>query len=161
MLLIRFYHSLDKLMVGSKEYKATCDVRNEINGRRKPDQIVKTYPKDGTDRLPYMPRKFPTGAWNVKQPIWTDDIEFAPVKIPTDATRKVLIWGTSSGKYTIPNGTIQEDAFYHIHFSRDSKTTLGCIRLNSAEDAKELAELVEFHLSRHDKVILEVLIDEE
>lgn len=160
MLLLRFYHKLSKLTVDNKEYKATCDVRNEINGRRFPNQIVKTYGSDG-QRKPYMPRKFPTGVWTVKEPIWTDDLEYAPVKIPTSAKRNVLTWSLESGEYKVPSEEIQEDAFYHLHFARDSKTTLGCIRLNSAEDATEIAKLIEWYLKKDQKVYIEVLIDEE
>lgn len=149
MLLLRFYHKLNKLTIDSMEYKATCDVRNELNGRRQPEQIVNTYPiTSKLGRLPYMPRKFPTGLWRVKNPIWTDDIEYAPVKIPTDAIRRVLIWDTKNNKYTIPNGEHQDDAFYHLHFARDSITTLGCIRLNSAYDAEEIAKLIEFYIKK-------------
>lgn len=162
MLLLRYYHDLNELEGGTKSYIATCDVRNEINGRRKPNQIVKTYPiTSSLGRLPYMPRRFPTGLWRVKPPIWTDDIDYAPVKIPTDAMRRVLLWDVKSGKYTIPNGQHQDDAFYHLHFARDSKTTLGCIRLHSAEDAEDIAKLVEWYQGKGQEVWLEVLINKE
>ena len=72
------------------------------------------------------------------KPIFTDDSEYAPVKIPTSATRDVLIWDTNSGQYNKIVGT-QEDAFYHLHFSKNYRTTLGCIRLDSAQDAIDIA----------------------
>ena len=78
MLLIKFIHTENKLFVGDKEYRATCDVRNELNGRRNKSEIVKTFPL-GVSREPYYPRKFPTGIWELKKPIWTTDPEYAPV----------------------------------------------------------------------------------
>jgi hypothetical protein len=162
MLLLRFYHCSNELFVDNKSYIATCDVRNEINGRRKHNQIVNTYPiTSSLGRKPYMPRKFPTGLWKVKYPVWTSETDYAPVKIPTDALRRVLLWDVESGMYTIPNGQHQDDAFYHLHFARDSKTTLGCIRINSEEDAREIAKLVTWYMDKDQEVWLEVLVNED
>ncbi len=160
MFLIKFFHNENKLVVGTTVYKATCDVRNELNKRRQPNQVVKTFPL-GTTREPYYPRKFPTGIWRVKTPIWTTEPDYAPVKIPTSAERQVVTWSTKIGKYHKRTDTIQKDSFYHLHFSRDSKTTLGCIRLNSEEDARQIAELVKFYLDKGQKVYIEVLITKE
>lgn len=161
MLLIRFYHAENELHVESKVYTATCDVRNEINGRRSPHQVVKTYPiTSSLGRKPYMPRRFPTGLWKIKKPIWTDDIDYWPVKIPTDAVQRVLTWGLDGDKrYTVPDGGHQDDAFYHLHFAKNSKTTLGCIRLASDTDARLIAKLVEWYLEKEQEVWLEVFPD--
>lgn len=161
MLLIRFYHGLNKLTCEGKEYIATCDIRNELNGRRKPNQIVKTYPANNkAPRNPYMPRKFPTGLWMVKAPVWTDDIDYWPVKIPTTAKRNVLTWDVSGSEYKTLSHRFQVDAFYHLHFAKNSKTTLGCIRLDSSDDATEIAKTIEWYQKQNQDVYIEVLIDE-
>lgn len=157
MLIMRFYHDKNLLAVGDKEYKATCPVRNELNGERDPGQLVKTYPiTSSLGRLPYYPRKFPTGLWKVKKPVWTDDREYAPVKIPTDAVRRVLTWDTKNGKYKKASGH-QDDAFYHLHYAETSMTTLGCIRLNSSNDARVIAKEVESYLDKDKEVWIEVI----
>lgn len=161
MLLLRFIHSENKLYVGDKIYTATCKVRNEINGWRHKDQVVKTYPINGDERKPYYPRKFPTGLWRVKTPIWTDDVDYAPVKIPTDAFRGVLIWDTDNNGYTKITNEHQTDSYYHLHYAKISSTTLGCIRLNSSEDAREIAELVELYKKNGKEVWIEVLASKE
>lgn len=155
-MLLRYFIEEELLEFGQQNYKATCRVRNEINGKRGPSQIVKTFPKAGF-RLPYMPRRFPTGVWEIQKPVWTDDIEFWPVKIPTNAVRKVLTWNTERNQYSEPLELVQEDAYYHLHFSRDSISTLGCIRLDSAHDAKEIARRIEGLLAADHKVLLEVI----
>lgn len=161
MLLIRFIHSENKLYIEDNIYKATCIVRNEINKRRNKHQIVKTYPINGDKRKPYYPRKFPTGLWRIKPPIWTDDIDYSPVKIPTDAFRGVLIWDADNNGYTKQTGEHQTDSYYHLHYAKMSSTTLGCIRLNSEEDAREIAELIELHLKDKQECWIEVLASKE
>lgn len=146
MLLLRFFHDENLLFVGDKEYKATCPVRNELNGERRTG-LPKTFPADGSERKEYQPRKFPTGWWKVKPPIWTNESDYAPVKIPTDATRRVLT----------KDGTIQVDAFYHLHYAGNSLTTLGCIRLNSAEEAAEIAKTIEAEQKKGNEVWIEVI----
>lgn len=155
MLILRFIHSEDTLFVGEEKFKATCVVRNELNGWRKDNQIIETFPSSG-ERKPYYPRKFPTGLWEVKTPIYTDDPDFAPVKIPTSAVRKILTWDVSSGRYRMVDGH-QDDSFYHLHYASNSNTTLGCIRLDSAEDAVDIANLVMYHLLRNTEVWIEVI----
>lgn len=157
MKVIRFYHVEEELHASGKVFQATCRVRNEINGRRRIDEVVRTYPIAG-QRLPYFPRKFPTGMWKVKSPIWTTDPEYAPVKIPTDAFRRVAIWDVENGKYTNLSGDHQTDAFYHMHFARDSRTTIGCIRLSSSDDAVEIARAVEAAQGAGEEVWIEVMV---
>lgn len=147
-MILRFIHDENLLTVGGVEYKATCPVRNALNGERNPDQVVKTFPLNPLeDREAYDPRKFPTGVWAVKRPTWTEDPDYAPVKIPTDAHRRVL---TTSGK-------VQEDAFYHLHYAGNSRTTLGCIRFDNPFDAKAIAMAVERELKTGRDVWLEVI----
>jgi hypothetical protein len=165
MIVIRFFHQEEVLEVLNnkgeiqKKYQATCKVRNEINGRRRLDQIVKTFPiTSKLGRQPYNPRKFPTGTWRVKMPIPSDDPEFAPVKIPTDAIRRVLTSEVEGGRYAGLSGKHQDDAFYHLHYSHKYRTTLGCIRLNSADDALEIAAMVTKELKDKREVWLEVMV---
>ncbi|MDC7234980.1 MAG: hypothetical protein PQJ58_17230 [Spirochaetales bacterium] len=155
-MVLRYFIEEEILEFGKITYKATCRVRNEINSKRKKSQVVKTYPK-GDERLPYMPRRFPTGVWEVFKPIWTNDIEFWPVKIPTNAVRRVLAWYTEKGEYSESSEIIQDDAYYHLHFSRDSISTLGCIRLNSANDAEQIARRIEGLQAAGHQVLLEVV----
>lgn len=145
MLLLRFFHSKNLLLVGEKKYSASCTVRNEINEWRKKNETVKTMPLFGSPKY-YYPRKFPTGVWEIKSPEWTNNPEFCPVKIPTTAKRTVLLWSVENGRYKECLGQTQEDSFYHLHYAKNSKTTLGCIRLNSKEDAIEIAKKVESEL---------------
>lgn len=140
MFIMRFIHSEETLYVGKKKYKATCPVRNELNGWRKDTETVGTMPETGHP-APYYPRKFPTGVWRVGKPEWTAAPEFAPVKIPTDAKRNVFTWTVRGGRYVQEEG-VQEDSAYHIHYS-NSRTTLGCIRLDSLGDAVEIAHIIE------------------
>jgi hypothetical protein len=147
MFYLRFSHGQNKLWVGEKEYRATCTVRNELNGWRKPDEVVNSMPIHDT-AMPYQPRPFPTGVWRVRYPEYTFDPEFAPVKIPTSAKRRVFLWDIEKGEYVAPNGETQEDNYYHLHYAGNSKTTLGCIRLDSAEDAVEIAKTLETELSK-------------
>ncbi len=157
MLLLRFIHNENVLYVGGNKYIATCDVRNELNRRREKDQVVKTYPLGNVERQPYYPRKFPTGLWRIKEPIWTDNIDYAPVKIPTDAFRGVLLWDTDKNGYVKMNGKHQTDAFYHLHFSKKWETTLGCIRFNSDKDARGIAKLIEYEQKLNNETWIEVI----
>ena len=155
--MMQYFHEDELLIVGGKHYKATCRVRNELNGWRKKNQIVETFPLVG-NREPYYPRKFPTGLWRVKKPEWTRDPDYAPVKIPTNAVRQVMTQSVVGGAYSGPTGEIQDDSFYHLHFAKNSTTTLGCIRLDSEDDAIMIANIVNVHLEKNQKVWLEVLV---
>jgi len=160
MLIIRFFHNEEELQVNGTTYKATCKVKNEINKERSKTQVVNSLPLSG-DVTPYYPRKFPTGLWEVKKPVWTDDPMFWPVKIPTNAKRPCMTWNVKHKKYDSPTGEYQNDAYYHIHYSKNYRTTLGCIRANSKEDAGEIAKLVEWYFEKNQKVYLEVMISKE
>jgi len=161
-MIARYFHYEEELHVDGRIFKATCRVRNEINGKRRHDQVFNTFPKNpDNERLPYMPRGFPTGIWEIRDPIWTDDIEYWPVKIPTSAVRKVMTWKVGDSGYLEPSGVVQEDAYYHLHFARNSITTLGCIRLDSDQDARELAWYIEKLKKDHQETWLEVFANKE
>lgn len=152
-----FIHNEDLLIVDGKDYKATCYVRNELNEKRKIDQVVRHMPADGGHGQPYMPRTFPTGKWRVKRPIRTENPEFAPFKIPTNAVQSVGLWSAGPDGYIDPLDRTAIDSFYHLHFAEHSVSTLGCIRLDSKADAIEIATLVRNYIGRGDKVWLEVV----
>lgn len=156
-----FIHDESVLYVGDKKFRATCTVRNELNGWRNeddPDEVVKHLPPDGTTPYPYMPRKFPTGRWKVKVPVRSQNPVFAPYKIPTSAKRSVDLWDLKSdGSYDKPNGDHGIDSFYHLHYSEASTSTLGCIRLDSEADAIEISNLVRNSIGRGDSAWIEVV----
>lgn len=137
-------------------YPASCNVRNELNGKRKKDEVIYTIPETGKPK-PYYPRAFPGGIFEITGIEYTDDSEYAPVKIKTTVTRKVFTWDLDvDGDYWKPTGDTQIDTCYWLHFT-NSKTTLGCIRINNIEDALSLAQIMEPVLEHGDKVFLEVL----
>lgn len=137
-------------------YPASCNVRNELNGRRAKDEVIYTIPSAGHPK-PYYPRQFPSGIELITGVEETDDLEYAPVKIKTTAKRDVFTWDLDrDGNYWKPTGKIQTDQAYWLHYT-DSSTTLGCIRIGSPEDAIELANIIKPSLECGCIVYLEVL----
>ena len=137
-------------------YPASCRVRNELNGRRKLDEVVYTVPTIGKPK-PYYPRQFSSGIFEITDIEYTNDPEYAPVKIKTTAIREVFTWDLDiNGRYWEPTGKIQTDTAYWIHYT-DSPTTLGCIKVNSKEDIIHFANIIEPVLNYGDKIYLEVL----
>ena len=150
--VIFIYNSTDLMMT----LPSSCKVRNELNGQRRPEEIVYTIPVEGK-AMPYYPRQFPGGIFLITGVEYTDDEIYAPVKIKTTATRKVFTWELNSEKeYWYPTGRIQEDSAYWLHYTK-SNTTLGCIRIHSKSDALALAKIVERELRTGEKIYLEVL----
>ena len=132
---------------------ADCVVRNEINGWRKFHEVVKTYPH----RLPYMPRRIPSGLHKITAVEWTKNPEYAPVKIRTDASRKVFVWELDRlGNYSHQTDQTTLDIGYLIHYT-ESKTTHGCIRANSKKLVSRLATIIECRLKAKEDVFLEVI----
>jgi len=142
-----------------KRFPASCNVRNEMNGNRKlhkKSDVVKTFPLSGS-QLPYMPRQFPSGIHEILSVEWTDNPEYAPVKIKTDATRKVFNWEIDNeGGYDYPLDKIQDDTCYWLHYT-NSRTTLGCIRIDNRNDAIIFGKMIEVLLLENKKIYLDVL----
>ena len=140
-------------------FPASCVVRNELNGKRSlsdPHDVVKTFPVKGP-RRPYMPRQFPSGIYLITNIERTNDVEFAPYKIKTTATREVFTWTLNkNGAYSHAEENTQIDSQYHIHYTA-SRTTLGCIRVNKEEDVITLAELLIAYKEEGFGIFLEVL----
>ena len=129
----------------------SCVVRNELNGWRKYDQVVYTIPGG----RPYMPRDFPEGRYIVGRPFERKDPYRAPYFIPTNAVREVPVWKVLAGKYLEPTGEYEIDRDYGLHYS-SSGTTLGCIKIETLDDAVFLGEQIMHVLDEGHEVALEV-----
>jgi hypothetical protein len=145
-----------------REFIITCDVRNELNGRRRlhdRKEVVNAVTATGGYGLPYMPRRFPKGLWEITAVEETGKPVFAPLKIKTDARQIVDTWALdSSGGYDRKTGTA-DDYGYCLHWCAGSKTTLGCGRVggDTAYQVILLAELIRGAWKEGEKVLLEVI----
>lgn len=128
----------------------SCDVRNEVNGRRLAGQVVKSIPA----KLPYQPRRFPTGRWRVSIPLPRTSKELAPYFIPTDAFQYVPVWVLKDDKYFHATNEQTKDEGYGLHYS-EYQTTLGCIRITNKTD---LLWLVDQILAYDGEVYIEVTV---
>lgn len=144
-MLIQFTGS--ELLAFGRKLPATCVVRNELNGWRKRDQVVLTAGQTTPHGLAYQPRMFPPGEWEVTRVVdMSQDTEFWPVFIDTDANQMLRIWNIEDGKYYGPAMKWVTGWGYGIHHARYSKlgeyvpsnTTLGCINVLSPDDASWL-----------------------
>jgi hypothetical protein len=146
-----------RLTLPGAEYPVSCRVRTVKDGTRRTDEVVYSIPGG----LPYDPRQFPRGLWNITAVEWQADRGFdrgvyGPVKIRTGAWQRVKVWALDEdGDYF--RETLREalDSGYLLHYS-DSGTTLGCIRLDSPADALAIGKAVEAAL-KDGPVELEVL----
>lgn len=144
-----------------KRFSASCKVRNDINGKRKPNQVIYTVNKKPK---PYYPRTFPSGIHKITSIEWVEKgtkryEQFGPVIIKTDATRKIFTWDLDrEGNYWKPTGNTQIDTAYYIHHTHKYLTTLGCIRGGNTEtEMISIAQIIEPVLKHGDIVMLEVL----
>jgi hypothetical protein len=121
-----------KLSAFGVTFDAASDVRNELNERRPlgdPKQVVRAI-VDGQYGPPYMPRPFPRGLWNITGIEISDEKDFWPIKILTDARQLVHVWSLDkNGGYLQRSDRTVWDTAYHLHFSKWSITTLGCGRV--------------------------------
>lgn len=142
----------------------TNKVRNEIDPLHKrrlhdPMEVVLAI-KNGQYSDPYMPRKFPKGIWNITGIENTTAIDFAPIKIKTNAHQMVETWVLDDKKgYDKPSGKFVDDSGYHLHWSKNSITTLGCGRVGTDTDKqiKKLAGLIKQAFDKGEVVTLEVI----
>jgi len=138
-------------------FQVSCKVRSLRDSTRASSEVVRSMPDD----LPYDPRTFPKGLWNVTGTEWQKDRKFDPdtfgtVKIRTDAWQMVNVWELDAdGDYRRETDRKVRDSGYLLHYSA-YKTTWGCIRMASREDAELLAKIVEAALKRGEAVQLEV-----
>jgi hypothetical protein len=142
----------------------TNKVRNEIDPLhiRKlhdPKEVVLAI-ENGVFTKPYMPRKFPKGTWQITELENTIVTEFAPIKIKTNAHQMVETWELDEKKgYDKPSGKFVNDSGYHLHWSKNSITTLGCGRVGTDTDkqVKKLAGLIKQAMDKGEMIILEVI----
>ena len=139
-----------------RKFKAHCNVRNELNGKRKKREVVKTFPFESPERLPYMPRQFPSGIHRIISVEYTSEKYFDPVKIRTDAVRDVFEWEVKNGVYTKPTTRIIKDKGYLIHYY-DGFHSHGCILVDKKADVLTLARIIDQALSNKEEIYLEVL----
>ena len=143
-------------------YPATCRVRNELNGKRLKSQVVRTFPNKGKSE-PYYPRTFPSGIHRITAIEWlTNEKEiekFGPVKIRTDAWRKVFTWDLDKkDNYHKPTGSTQIDTEYHIHHTHRYLTTHGCIRGGKTEAQMiSIAKILEQTFENGETIYIEIL----
>jgi hypothetical protein len=134
----------------------SCDVRNELNGRRQKNEVVFTIPGG----LPYYPRQFPAGTWRVQDVRRRSDPYRRPFFIATTAHQLVEEWEIKDGQdgkpaYDRPTGKMVEDREYGLHHSA-SPTTTGCIKIAHEEDVRWLVDRIHDAEAIRDNVTLEV-----
>jgi hypothetical protein len=139
-----------------RDVPISCDVRNELNGRRGPGEVVFTMPGG----RPYYPRQFPRGRWRVTDVRARADPYRAPFFIATDAYQEVEEWITEDGpdhrpRYVRPSGRRVVDMEYGLHAST-SPTTTGCIKIMHKADLLALVDLIRPALARGEPVEIEV-----
>jgi len=138
-----------------KQISCSCWVRNELNGERKPTELVKSIPSGEY----YYPRVFPAGRFKVtERPIHRNaetDPYTAPFFIPTDAGQMVNIWSVVNGAYSADTYHQVWDTGYGLHFST-SPTTLGCIRLTMESDLLALVSVINACFDSNEEVLVEV-----
>jgi len=146
------------LLVNGAAFNISCNVRTLLNGKRRSHEVVRSIP----DSLPYDPRPFPKGLWNVAGVEWQrekgfDPNTYGPVKIRTDAWQWVNVWELDGdGDYLRETSRQVRDSGYLLHYSASS-TTLGCIRLASSEDAVMIGRIIEQILGLGEAARLEVV----
>jgi hypothetical protein len=151
MLLIEWNRDHDYLMADGKRFACSCIVRNELNGKRLSHDVIRTMPGG----YPYMPRRFPTGTWTVLKPRPREDGYRAPYFIPTDAFQDVPMWELDGrGCYLRATDKIVRDTAYGLHYSRDSITTWGCIRIDTREEVLALVRLIHEQMDEYEPVKL-------
>ena len=140
--MIKFDKKLVKMTAFGRDITVTNNVRNELNGLRRPNEIVYTEKQDGSKGLPYYPRQFPVGKWVVTSitPKPQTEPYLFPYFIGTSAHQLVPTWSVKDGKYDKPAGQA-EDYGYGIHTS-SSSTTLGCIKVTKMDDLLWLVDQI-------------------
>jgi len=125
----------------------SCNVRNELNGNRRMNEIVRTMPNG----KPYMPRIFPKGTWKVGLPLVRETDELAPFFIPTNAHQLVQVWDTRNGSYVAATNILDDDTAYGLHYSL-YQNTLGCIKIRNKKDLLELVRVIKECYARKEEV---------
>jgi hypothetical protein len=149
--VIHWKKGSSELFAFGRVLPCSCDVRNEVNGRRHADQVRYSIP----DKKPYQPRQFPKGTWKIQAPVERTDPDLAPWFIPTDAWQDLPIWELKDGKYFRATDKKTRDRGYGLHYSVSS-TTLGCIKIQNRDDLIWLVDKISEMLAGNDEIYLEV-----
>jgi len=158
-----------EILAFGRALPSTCVVRNEENHWRKSDEVVVTRGQTVPHGLPYQPRRFPPGEWEITAVVdcqkTGDDAEYWPVWMDTNATQTVRIWDLDEeGNYYSPKFRWVTGKGYGIHHARYSKadqmvpsnTTLGCINIASSDDAQWLGDRIEEAVGMRQRVYIDV-----
>ncbi len=146
------------LTLDGAQFSISNKVRSLREGTRASYEVIRSIP----DNMPYDPRPFPKGLWNITGVEWQrekgfDMNTYGPVKIRTDAWQMVNVWRLdTNGDYHDETKWRTKDMGYLLHYSA-SGTTLGCIRLASPQDAETIARIIHRLLEQNETVQLEVI----
>jgi hypothetical protein len=149
-----------ELIANGAKFAISCNVRTLKDGTR--GRAVKEVRRCIPDDLPYDPKPFPKGLWNITAVEWRDKYkfdawEYGDVKIRTDAWQPVKVWELDQdGNYLKETEKEVIDKGYLLHFSM-SKTTLGCIRIATSAEAVILGKVIERILDKGEAVQIEVI----
>ena len=153
------------ILAFGRSIPATCVVRNELNGWRKPNQVVRTIGQTIPNDKPYQPRPFPPGEWEITRVVdMGDDTEYWPEFIDTAAIQIVREWVLKNDEYFAPAMRWITGRGYGIHHARHTKdgelvksnTTLGCINIADPDDAEWLGGQIREALGMRQKVFVHV-----
>ena len=150
---IRWNVDQEYLVAYGNVIPCSCIVRNAINGWRKQAEVVHTIPGG----LPYQPRRFPTGTWNVSMPQSRNDHYTEPYFIPTDALQILPVWSIDENGYVAQTEQWVKDYGYGLHYS-NSTTTLGCIRIHERTHLLNLVKNIIVSIRAGDNVYLTVRV---
>jgi len=152
MTRLRWVQGGSYLVAWDRVVLCSCEVKTLVEGTRPRWMIVRTMPGD----KPYDPRPFPKGTWSVGKPRARVDPYKRPFFIPTDAWQDVEVWEVEDRAYVKPSGEVDRDTGYGLHFS-ESRTTLGCIKIESERDLVWIVDHVEKALREGESVEMEVV----
>ena len=141
----------EDLEINGIHFKVWCHVRNEIDPKyirrlHDPNEVVFAIVNGVQTKIPYMPRKFPKGTFEIITvefvPKTDQQKDFWPVKIRTNASQDVEVWELDENKgYKKGTGKFVRDGGLLIHYSW-SNTTLGCGREESEIQVRKLAQMI-------------------
>ena len=162
-MILKYSHEVGLLCYGKLVVEASCVVRNELGKDRDerilhvPSEVVYAITGNRYDKIPYMPRRFPVGRWEVFTPQARTSKYLAPFFIPTNAKQFCDVWELdAAGGYKAVTHAKVLDHGYGLHFSK-SRTTLGCVKIHDVNQLIDLCGLIKDAIQWDEKVFLEVV----
>lgn len=149
-----------------RSVRATSIVRNELNAWRQSWEIIRTFGSTEPNGLPYQPRSYPKGLWEVTRVVMMGaDTPYWPVYIDTDATQDVYVWEIKDGGYHKRTGQVVTGRGYGMHHARykskgewvPSTTTLGCVNILDPDDAMWLSDQIKYCFTYKTHVYVEAI----